>query len=72
MKTLTTFRIHTTTEFGIGFFEKKATSIEDCFKRICQSDKSKAISIECLESEDCRCIENGILLEPGIFSLDLC
>ena len=48
MKNLTTFRINTITTFGIGFFDKKAKSIEDCFSRICKSDKKRATSIECL------------------------
>ncbi len=65
---LTTFRIHTTTKFGIGFFEKKASSIEDCFHRISKTDKLKATSIECLKSDDFRFIQDGILLEQGIFT----
>ena len=69
MKNLTTFRINTITTFGIGLINKKANSIEDCFNRLCKSDKNRATSIECLETEEIRHIENGILLESGIISL---
>jgi len=68
-KSLTTFRIHTITKFGVGFFEKKALSIEDCFLRISKADKQKATSIECLESDCIRFIEKGLLLEQDIISL---
>ena len=69
MKKLTTFRIYTISEFGNGLFDKKAKSIEDCFNRLCKSDKKRATSIECLETEEIRHIENGELLEIGIISL---
>ncbi len=69
MAKLTTFRIHTITKFGIGFCEKKASSIEDCFQRICKTDKQRATSIQCLETDSFRFIEDGILLEEDIISL---
>ena len=69
MGNLKSFRIHTITKFGIGFFEKKATSIEDCFQRICKTDKQRATSIQCLETDSFRFIEGGILLEEDIISL---
>lgn len=69
MKKLTTFRINTITKFGNGIMNKKAHSIEDCFNRLCNSDKKQATSIECLETEEIRHIENGILLDSGISSL---
>lgn len=69
MKKLTKFRIHLHTDFGNGFFDKKAHSIDDCFDRLCKSDIKRATSIECLETEEIRHIEYGTLLERDIISL---
>ena len=68
-KQLTKFRVHVITKIGIGFFEKKAFSFDDCFKKISKTYKLKATSIECLETDDYRFIEKGILLEKDIISL---
>lgn len=68
MKTLKTFRIHLTTKSGIGFITKKAKSIEECFAKLYKFDRTHCTSIEDIDTDDVRFVEDGILLEDGVIS----
>lgn len=57
MKTLTQFRIWTITEFGRGCFEIKAKSFEDAFSRIGKTVKMRCTSIEDLQTDELKTIE---------------
>jgi len=62
-KTLTQFRIWSITSLGIGCFYIKASSHLDAFKRLGKTDKSKCTSIEDLETDERKTIEDILGLE---------
>jgi hypothetical protein len=70
MTTLKTFRIDTITEFGLGCFEKKGKSINDCFNKLSTKQKSRSTQITDIETDEFRFIENSMLLEDGITLLE--
>jgi hypothetical protein len=57
MKKLTQFRVFTITEFGFGCFDIKAKSFEDAFLRIGKKDKKRCTSIEDIETNEIKFIE---------------
>lgn len=57
MKKLTQFRVFTITEFGRGCFDIKAKSFDDAFLRIGKKDKKRCTSIEDIETNEIKFIE---------------
>jgi|APGre2960657373_1045057.scaffolds.fasta_scaffold10165_4 hypothetical protein len=55
------FRVWRLTKFGIGCFEKKAKSFDDCLKRLSNSDLKFTTRIEDLETDEEHYVENGQL-----------
>lgn len=63
MVQLTKFRVWTRTEFGIGCFDIKAKSFEDALIRLGKKAKKTCTSIEDLETDEQKTIEEILGLE---------